>query len=177
LVKPITKIYSQRFYRNLFCIFLSFISFSMHFRILNEFLEFIIKNWNPGKEKWVNSARPKSGPQPHYAGLAQRGKGCRPTHAGGAMWYEYSNNLLSLEPGCHIGAARVPWSLSLDPVVFLAIQWVSGHWRSMGTTVGSSSSSLPSSSPHDLVTTKIWPSMTFWNIIEGASLNIFYDIS
>jgi hypothetical protein len=47
LVNPIVNIYSPGFYRNLFRIFLSFISFSMHFRILNEFLEFLTqkKNW------------------------------------------------------------------------------------------------------------------------------------
>jgi hypothetical protein len=39
LIKPIAKIYSQGFQEILFHIFMSFISFSMHFRILNEFLE------------------------------------------------------------------------------------------------------------------------------------------
>jgi hypothetical protein len=41
LVKPIVKIYSQGFYRNLFCIFMSFISFSMHFRISKKILDFL----------------------------------------------------------------------------------------------------------------------------------------
>jgi hypothetical protein len=46
LVNPIVNIYSQGFYRNLFHIFMSFISFSMHFRILNEFLEFLTQKKN-----------------------------------------------------------------------------------------------------------------------------------
>jgi hypothetical protein len=68
---------------------LSFISFSIHFRILNEFLEFISEIQNPGKRKGMNSAKPESGPRPRYAGPAQRGKpvgwpsctaGTRPCH-------------------------------------------------------------------------------------------------
>jgi hypothetical protein len=39
LVKTITKIYSEGFYRNLFYIFLSFIVFSTQFRSLYEFLK------------------------------------------------------------------------------------------------------------------------------------------
>jgi hypothetical protein len=42
------------------------ILFSMHFRIWNEFLEFINENQNLGKQKGMNSARPKSGPRPCY---------------------------------------------------------------------------------------------------------------
>jgi hypothetical protein len=65
LVKPIAIIYSQGLYRNLFYIFLSFISFSMHFRILNEFIEFIIENQNPRKEKmseiWSTTSLRRSG--------------------------------------------------------------------------------------------------------------------
>jgi hypothetical protein len=41
LVEPIGKIYSQGLYRNLFQNFLSFISFSMHFRSLYIFLKFL----------------------------------------------------------------------------------------------------------------------------------------
>jgi hypothetical protein len=50
--------------------FPSFILFSMHFRILNEFLQFINENQNLGKGNWVNSTKPKSDPRPHYAALA-----------------------------------------------------------------------------------------------------------
>jgi hypothetical protein len=50
--------------------FLCFISFSMHFRILNEFLEFINENQNPGKGNGMISAWPEFGPWPRYAGPA-----------------------------------------------------------------------------------------------------------
>jgi hypothetical protein len=93
LVQPIAKIYSQGFYRNLFHIFPNFILFPMHFRVLNEFLEFIIENWNLGKGKRVNSARPKSGPRPHYTSPAQWGKGCP---AGPCRWHR-----VGVPTGCH----------------------------------------------------------------------------
>jgi hypothetical protein len=44
LVKFITTIYSQGFYRYLFCIFLSLIVFSMYFRSSYEFLEYLKEN-------------------------------------------------------------------------------------------------------------------------------------
>jgi hypothetical protein len=65
VVKPIAKIYSQEFHGNLFSIFLSLISFSMHFRILNEFLEFLLGKWKIRKSrKSMNNIGPLSVPRP-----------------------------------------------------------------------------------------------------------------
>jgi uncharacterized membrane protein YfcA len=66
LVKTITKIYSQGFYRNLFYIFLILIAFSTYFKSLYEFLESLKEN-----EKPQHSAGPAFGPRPRPARPAQ----------------------------------------------------------------------------------------------------------
>jgi hypothetical protein len=75
LDKPNAKIYSRGFPVNLFCIFLTFISFSTNFRILNEFLEINLKKksvkWKTHEQCWAGWLNPSAQAGP--AGLA---KGC-----------------------------------------------------------------------------------------------------
>jgi hypothetical protein len=69
LVKPITKIYSQGFYRNVFRIFQSLIVFSKYFRSLYEFLEFLKEN---GKQKiTTHNTGPAFAPRLRFVGQAQ----------------------------------------------------------------------------------------------------------
>jgi hypothetical protein len=83
------QISTQEDSREVFSYFLSFISFSIHFRILNKFLEFIFKNQNP--RKGMNISGPESGPWPRYAGPAQRGKAGQPARASGVVLWRVSH--------------------------------------------------------------------------------------
>jgi hypothetical protein len=71
LVKPIVKIYPQGFYRNLFHIFLSFISSCMDFRILNEFLEFLTQKRIKNEGTVLGRFQPKA--TTHWLGPVAQG--------------------------------------------------------------------------------------------------------
>jgi hypothetical protein len=73
LVKPIAKIYSQGFHRNLLPNFLSFRLFSMQYRSLPNFSAIFKPERNQkGKEKSGNSAWAGFGPRPCANGPAQQ---------------------------------------------------------------------------------------------------------
>jgi hypothetical protein len=65
------KICSWGFYRSLFCIFLSYIVFSINFRTLYNFLEFILENEFRNWKKQGTVVGRWFGPRPQPAGLAQ----------------------------------------------------------------------------------------------------------
>jgi hypothetical protein len=58
LIKPITKIYSQGFYRNLFHIFQSLIAFYTYFRTVKEFSEILTQKKKMKKEQCMGRIRP-----------------------------------------------------------------------------------------------------------------------
>jgi hypothetical protein len=58
LVKPITKIYSQGFYRNLFHIFQSLVAFYTYFGTLKEFSEILTQKNKMKKEQCMGRIRP-----------------------------------------------------------------------------------------------------------------------
>jgi hypothetical protein len=114
LVKTITKIYSQGFYRNLFHIFHSLIAFFTYFRILYKFL--ISLKENEKNEKPHHSGGSAFGRQPSRTSSAQRPN--RPT--GPCRWLS-GRAVTALRAGV---AARLPAAIQ-------AARCDSAEWVSM----------------------------------------------
>jgi hypothetical protein len=127
LVKFITTIYSQGFYRYLFCIFLSLIVFSMYFRSSYEFLEYLKENGKmensstvldrllgprPGAVRPTQRPRRPTIPSPRRAG-ARRARSPRDSRVG--------NDTVALSPS----ARQRP----VDQVVFSASMGTRLGWR------------------------------------------------